>query len=84
MPNILKKIIVVDHIKVAMTAIMDAIFISVDGSSAIKTPKNPKIIAVHLLHPIIYLKKIIASIELKIGTAIDITVTSATGILCSE
>ena len=40
---------------------------------------NPKIIAVHLLQPIISFKKIIARIELKIGTAIEITVTSAMG-----
>ena len=72
-------IIVVDHINVAINAVIEAISILVEGSNAITTPVNPKIIAVHLLQPIISFKKIIARIELKIGTAIEITVTSAMG-----
>ena len=77
-------IIVVDHINVAITATKEAILISVDGLTAIITPMKPKMIAVHLFHPIISFKKIIARMELNIGTAIEITVTSATGILCKE
>ena len=51
------------------------------GFIAITTPPNPIKIANHLRHPIISLRKIIAKIHEKIGTAWDITVTSATGSL---
>ena len=51
------------------------------GLIAMMTPKKPIIIAVHLRQPIVSLRKNIAKIQEKIGTAWEITVTSATGSL---
>ena len=56
LPSILRNIIVVDHIKVATTATIEAILMSVEGSRAITTPKKPTMIAVHLLHQLLHLK----------------------------
>ena len=48
------------------------------------TPLNPIKIANHLRQPISSLRKIIEKIHEKIGTAWDITVTSATGNLWKD
>ena len=69
----------VDHINVPPRAYKDATAILTDGLIAIITPKKPIVIAVHRLQPIVSPRKIMARIHEKIGTACDMTVTSATG-----